>query len=54
MSQPIKLFNADGQEVVMHSPNVAKELVAKGLLFENPPVPAPVKKTTRRRASKKK
>mgnify|MGYP001049146767 CR=1 FL=1 len=37
MSEPIVLFNIDGEEVVMHSPKVVEGLLEKGELFETPP-----------------
>ena len=37
MSEPIEFFDKDGEIVIMTSPNVAKELVAKGELFVDPP-----------------
>ena len=39
MSEPIEFYDKDGALVIMTSPNVAKELVAKGELFADPPLP---------------
>ena len=46
MSEPIELFDLDGNKVIMHSPKVAEERVEQGLLLVNPP-PKPVVKTKR-------
>ena len=49
MSEPIELYDADGNIVVSHSPMVAEGLIVAGELFANPPVieekPAPSKTT---------
>ena len=40
MSEPIKLYDKDGNEVVRYSPMMAHLEVAAGLLFAAPPVDA--------------
>jgi hypothetical protein len=37
MSEPIKLFDRDGNPVTRYSPNMAQMEVAAGLLFHTPP-----------------
>lgn len=38
MSEPFVLFNINGEEVVLFSPQVAKILLNNGELFEAPPL----------------
>ena len=38
MSEPIRLFDKDGNEVIRYSPAVAHMEVSAGLLFTQPPV----------------
>lgn len=57
MSEPITLYNIDGEPVIMVSPMVSKQLLISGELFDCPPVveesPPPKKQVTRRKAAVK-
>jgi hypothetical protein len=41
MSEPIRLYDRDGNEVTRYSPTIAAMEVASGLLFVEPPVLTP-------------
>ena len=38
MSEPIELYDIDGNIIISHSPKVAEGLIEAGELFANPPV----------------
>ena len=37
MGQPITVYTPEGEKLIMHSPNVIKEMVKEGKLFMSPP-----------------
>ena len=54
MSQPIELYNINGELVVMYSPKVAEELVERGELFISPPLVEVEEQPKRKRVSQEK